>query len=333
MVESHELVTVVVSVYNLETLLPRCLECISAQTYRNLEILLIDDGSTDGSGRLCDEFAASDARVRSIRQEHRGVWTVRNRGLEEAEGEYVAFIDGDDCFHKDYIRLLYEAINKDGKEYAMSMCEYRRFRVDERIVESDIEPSFEVMGQTDLLTKTICYPSCQDPLWGANWNKLYRKSVLDRPFQREYSRCQDFDSNLRLFFHIDQVVFVRKVLYYYIVWKGQVTASSDDNQVRNECRSRIFLDHFLSVPDHLSAFKPELMANLYRRIIVWREGSRGKPGWKEVSRKTRQLEKKTYPYFLTCNNFSIRRKLRWFLSLHAPCLLRLCGMKVTLERV
>ena len=331
MPDSQGLVSVIVPVYNVGMLLPRCLESLSAQTYRNLEILLIDDGSTDDSGRLCDEFAAKDFRARVIHQENQGAWAVRNRGVEEAKGEYLIFADGDDCFHRDYVRLLYEAINLGGEAYPLAICDYRRVRYDERVMDSETDPSFEVMDQTALLDGIIRFPSCRDAFWGACWNKIYRKSALPEPFQRDFPRCQDYDSLLRLFFTVDKAVFVRKVLYYYVVWPGQNTATADDMRIRNECRCRIFLDAFMTLPGHLSDYKPELMANLYRRMIGWKHCSCGKPEQKVVSRKIRELEKKTYPYFWTCRRFTLRRKLHWLLSLHAPYLLRLFRKKITLE--
>ena len=118
----EDLVTVVVPVFNAEVYLPYCLQSIASQTYKNLEILLIDDGSTDGSGRLCDEYAARDSRVRVIHQENRKLWATRNRGLSEAHGAYIIFPDADDCFHPEMIRILHDAINLDGKAYPMAMC-------------------------------------------------------------------------------------------------------------------------------------------------------------------------------------------------------------------
>lgn len=331
MAESQGLVSIVISVYNIEALLPRCLESISAQTYRNLEILLIDDGSTDGSGRLCDEFAATDPRVRVIHQENRGLWAVRNRGVDEAKGEYVSFPDGDDIFDKDYIQLLYEAINFGGKKYPMSICEYRRISSGECVEESDGEPSFVVLEQTDLLDAITHFPSCREALWGANWNKLYRKSALPRPFQRDYRRCQDFDSNLRLFFQVEQAVFVRKVLYYWVQWTGQSTRTTDYDQIRNECRCRSFLDLSLTAPECFADFKANLVENLYRRMIVWKIRCPVASDRKAVIRKIWQMEKKSFLFFCSCRRFSFRRKLHLILSLHAPSLLLMFGKSLTWE--
>ena len=245
---SKGLVSVIVSVHNIETLLPICLESLMAQTYQDLDILLIDDGSTDGSGHVCDRFAAEDSRVRVIHQENQGIWAVRNRGVVESRGEYLVFPDGDDYFHKDYIRFLYEAINKDGEEYPLAICDFQAIRDYEGDTSSDSFPVFEVMDHETLMDKILDYPDCVSALWGANWNKLYRKSALPMPFQKNYRRCQDFDSNIRVFFQIDNAVYVRKVLYYWLQWPGQSTRAKDDKQIRNECRCQIFLENYRTFP-------------------------------------------------------------------------------------
>ena len=331
MAESLGLVTVVVSVYNIEALLPRCLDCISAQSYRELEILLIDDGSTDGSGRLCDDFAATDSRARVIHQENRGLWAVRNRGIAEAKGEYLVFPDGDDYFHKDYIFWLVEAINWGGKKYPMAICDHLQTMNGGEDTTSESTPSFEVLDQSFLLDRIICYPDCMYAHWGANWNKIYRKSILPDPFQKAYPRCQDYDSNLRVFFLIEQAVYVHRVLYYWFQWPGQSTRSQGDQVIRNECRCRIFFDHFRSVPPQFSAYRSELLANVYRRMIIWKESVCGTAEEQAVSKKIWEIEKQTYPYFLISKHYSISRKLRWFLSLHVPRLLKWMGKNIPHE--
>lgn len=182
------LVSIVVSVHNLESRLSKCIESISSQSYRNLEIILIDDGSTDGSGYLCDVFAASDPRVRVIHQENQGLWAVRNRGVEESKGEYVIFPDGEDYFHKDYIRLLFDAINDGGREYPVAICDYRSIRDYSGDVSSDSEPVFEEVDRSFLLEIIVKYPSCGSTFWGANWNNFignppyrdrFRRSITD----------------------------------------------------------------------------------------------------------------------------------------------------------
>lgn len=330
--QSQDLISVVVSVYNIENRLRWCLESLSAQTYGNLEILLVDDGSTDSSGRLCDKYSVKDPRVRVIHQEKGGPWAARNRGLAESNGEYVIFPDGDDYFHKDYIQLLYEAINDGGKEYPMAFCDIRKVESYDEDTQSDSIPVVEELNQQDLLSKMLVYPSCGYSIYGGCWNKLYRKAALPDPFQKEYTLSQDFDTNLRFLFLIDRAVYVHKVLYYWVQWPGQNTRSLNSLLVRDECRSRIYYDNLQILPAHLSFWRPCLLVNLYRRLIVWMDDAKGMGRYKSDLIKIRQLENKTICDLLSCRQIRFSRKVRFLLSLHAPLLLGLFGKKILIER-
>lgn len=101
------LISVIVPCYNVEEYLPKCIESILNQTYRNLEILLVDDGSPDNCGRICDEYAAKDSRIRIIHKKNGGLSDARNAALDVMTGEYVTFIDSDDYVSDDYVEYLY----------------------------------------------------------------------------------------------------------------------------------------------------------------------------------------------------------------------------------
>ena len=100
------MISVIVPVYNVEPYLRKCLDSILAQTYRNLEILVIDDGSTDGSGRICDEYAGRDERIKVFHTENHGLSCARNLGLDNANGEWIGFVDSDDWIEPDMYEVL-----------------------------------------------------------------------------------------------------------------------------------------------------------------------------------------------------------------------------------
>lgn len=93
---STPLISVIIPVYNVEKYLRRCLDSVIAQTYQKLEIICVDDGSIDDSGKICDQYAVRDARIKVIHQENQGLSAARNRGIDAADGEYIAFVDSDD---------------------------------------------------------------------------------------------------------------------------------------------------------------------------------------------------------------------------------------------
>ena len=319
-----DLISVIVSVYNVEAFLPQCLDSLSAQSYRNLEILLIDDGSTDRSGIICEEFAAKDSRARVIHQENQGLWAVRNRGQSESKGEYLLFPDGDDYFHKDYILSLYEAINYDGEKHPLAICNYQVTLGSEEDTLSEKPSSYVKMEQPQLLKKITSVPSCGDALWGANWNKLYRKNVLPVPFQRSFPRCQDFDSNLRLFFLVSHAVFVDKILYFWRMHPGQITKTPQGEQIRCECRTRIFLDALSDIPKNCYCCRPFLLTSLYTRLVLWREVI-SETGQEHQSKKMIRLaERKTFSEFFFSKHIPLSLKSHLLFALHFPKIRKTC---------
>ena len=265
-----ELVSIVVSVHDLEDYLPKCLESISRQTYQDLDIILIDDGSSDNSGSICDSFAMNDPRVRVIHQENKGLWAVRNRGQQEAFGDYLLFVDGDDYFHDDYVRLLYEAINKDGHQYPMAVCGYSRVHGDEGDITSTEETVFSVRNR-DQLIEGFFDGSIYWSL-SSNWDKMYRKDCLDIPFQRDYPRCQDMDSNLHaIISKVDHAIFISNILYFYRIREGQLTMTKDYPSLMNNCISSILYTNYINIPESLQQYGHLFLRALYRRLVIWRE--------------------------------------------------------------
>ena len=108
----NDLITILVPFYNVEKYITQCIESIINQTYKNLEIILIDDGSTDNSLKICKEFQKNDSRINVIKKKHEGVSSSRNIGIKIAHGEYIMFIDSDDFVSKNFVKELYSAVLK-----------------------------------------------------------------------------------------------------------------------------------------------------------------------------------------------------------------------------
>lgn len=118
----NEMISVIVPVYNVEKYLSQCLDSILGQTYEALELILVDDGSPDRSGAICDEYAGKDSRIRVIHQENRGQSAARNRGVAEARGEWICFVDSDDFIHPQMLELLYQAAQEEDCD--ISLCDW-----------------------------------------------------------------------------------------------------------------------------------------------------------------------------------------------------------------
>jgi glycosyltransferase involved in cell wall biosynthesis len=318
-----ELVSIIVSAYNVEEYLPKCLESVSRQTYKTLDIILIDDGSTDGSGAICDSFAAKDPRARVFHQENQGLWAVRNRGQQESMGEYLLFVDGDDYFHDDYVRLLYEGINKDGHQYPMAVCVHRQVKGDEGDLAAPVDTTYFVKDREQLIEGFF-----DDSLYwllSSNWDKMYRKAYLDIPFQHPYPRCQDMDSNLRaIFSKVDHAIFLSSTLYYYRIREGQVTRAKDYLSKMNYCISSIYYNNYVNLPKTMIRYRHLVLLNLYRRLRAWKEYIYSS-GSKNDVHKLSYFEKRTVIQFLFCCKIPLIRRIRILVRMHFP---RLCKLLV-----
>ena len=178
--------SIIVPVYNTEPYLARCVESILSQSFAYFELLLIDDGSTDGSGSMCDEYAEKDKRVRVFHKENGGVSSARNLGMQEAQGEWVCFVDSDDELLPDGLRTMVDGISE---EVDMVMAGY-----------------YELVGET-LLTDTLCYeadgmidqnkallmmyPSADMPYMGYPWGKLFKRDLVS-------GKAISFDEHIRI---------------------------------------------------------------------------------------------------------------------------------------
>lgn len=189
----NEKVSIIVPVYKVETYLSRCLDSILNQTYTNIEIILIDDGSPDNSGKICDEYALKDKRIRVIHQENKGVSAARNAGLRLAEGEYIGFVDSDDYIEPDMYERMVNSYHK-GRD--LVMC--GSYACNEDGVKSEKRPkklyAYEKRCPNEAL-KSVLY----EHVTMAVWSKLFRRNyivsesgVLNVQFSEELSNYEDF---------------------------------------------------------------------------------------------------------------------------------------------
>lgn len=163
------LISVVVPVYNVEKWLNRCVASIVAQSYGNLQIILVDDGSVDTSGAQCDQWACEDRRIQAIHKPNGGLSDARNVGLAAAKGEYIAFVDSDDYIHPDFLQVLWQQLDATGSDIACCNT----------ICVQNTEPFPAGSGAvTEYNTLQACSALIDGRLRQVVWNKLYKRSVL-----------------------------------------------------------------------------------------------------------------------------------------------------------
>lgn len=212
------LVTVVVPVYNAETTVAKTVASLQAQTYKNLDILLINDGSTDNSLEICEKLASEDLRVRVHDQENAGVSAVRNKGIELAKGTYLAFADSDDVFDPKMIEVLLENMVKENAD--ISVCSYQE--IDSQDTKLPVieykSVTTKVMNSSEAINEALMN---KIPLFV--WGKLYRTELFQGvsfPVGRIF---EDEITALKLFKKAAKTVSVEAALYYYVQNTGGLT--------------------------------------------------------------------------------------------------------------
>lgn len=148
-------ISVIVPIYNVEKYLNKCIDSIVNQTYKNLEIILIDDGSTDGSGDICDEYAGRDMRIKVFHQENKGVVAARKVGIKNATGEYIGFVDGDDYIDSNMFAELYHLINKKEADIVSSGWK-REYRGSEAVLYDNFQEGVYDCNTSNYFLKDLC---------------------------------------------------------------------------------------------------------------------------------------------------------------------------------
>lgn len=318
-----DLISIIVPVYNVEQYLPRCLETIAAQTYRNLEIILVDDGSTDRSGDICDEYASKNSRARVIHQQNKGLWAARNAGQQVVSGEYVMFIDGDDYLHLDIVKVLHQAINHNKKKYDIAVVDYKKtWNFDEDITSKE-DGTLEVLTQTELVAALFDFNISRSV-----WNKLYRKSLIENIYAHEYQRAQDYDFNIRCFMCANGAVVVNRKMYFWIQRSTSLMHDKDYWDIAYDCLTQIMYDNYVSLPRTKKQYGHHLLRRLYKSMVFYKNCNYRSKQQNAVFDKCKEYEKTTRRAYWQNARIPLYEKIGVTILLHSPRLTRWL-MKVT----
>lgn len=214
-------VSVIVPVYNVEDYLRKCIDSIIDQSYKNIEIILVDDGSPDGCPAICDEYAKWERRIKVIHKGNGGLSDARNSGILESSGEYIAFVDSDDYIAADFIKVLLDQAVK--HEADISVCNFYRV-YDQKLVAETKPVHFAELTNIEAMRDVFAYPSLCDIM---SCNKLYKRELFVKnevafPVGKIY---EDDFVTYKLCYYADRVVFIDEPLYYYTQREGSITRS------------------------------------------------------------------------------------------------------------
>ncbi|MBZ9536856.1 glycosyltransferase [Cytobacillus oceanisediminis] len=202
-------ISIIVPVYNVANYIDRCVTSLIKQTYNNLEIILINDGSTDASGDICDRYSETDSRIIVIHKENGGLSDARNKGLDIASGEYIAFVDSDDYINKEMYSLLYESLTESNSD----ISEVGYMEVSDDYSKSDIIEPFQttLYDKKTALVSTITDQHCRTYVW----NKLYKKELWEDVRFPAGKLFEDAYTTYKVINKVSRLIKLDCKLYYY----------------------------------------------------------------------------------------------------------------------
>lgn len=225
-----DLISVIVPAYNAAAYLRACLDSIRAQTYPDLEVLLVDDGSTDGTFALCDEYRLMDSRFRVIHQQNGGLSAARNTGIAAAMGAYLSFIDADDAVHPRFLETLHRAAIEERAEIAL--CGYQRFSDGMPIPDGYCTEARYCMSRMEAVTELTCVGKRSERMAVA-WNKLYARRLFDTVRYPVGKWHEDEYVILPLLIQAEKIVNCDASLYFYRQRGDSITGETYQADIRH----------------------------------------------------------------------------------------------------
>lgn len=212
---NEELISVVIPVYNVENYIKKCIDSVINQSYKKLEIILVDDGSNDNSSIICDEYKEKDNRIKVIHKKNSGLSEARNSGIDIAKGKYIAFIDSDDYISNDYFEYLYKLLIDNNADIAV--CDYQLFS--DKLKNKKQKEKIETFFSLEILEKM---------LYGNHnlisaWCKLYKKSLFNNIKYPKGQCYEDVNTTFLLYEKSQKVVISNLKKYFYLVRKDSIT--------------------------------------------------------------------------------------------------------------
>lgn len=219
-------ISIIVPIYNSETYLRRCLISLINQKYNNLEIILVNDGSTDNSLSICKEYEKKDSRIKLINQLNKGVAHTRNIGLDVATGDYITFVDSDDFIDKNMYSELIENIDS----CDIAVCRYVILKNDSRIY-TNYKYNNDIIEKEDIIPLFLQ----GDVLTAHLWNKLYKKELFNNIRFKNYNMLEDLDVMYRILDKCEKVKYLKKDYYYYNYNENSLSQKYSISMVQDFC--------------------------------------------------------------------------------------------------
>lgn len=304
--EQDILISVIVPVYNVEQYLPKCVDSILNQTYRNLEVILVDDGTKDSSDRICDAYALQDPRVRVIHKRNGGLSSARNAGIDIASGEYIGFIDSDDWIAPEMYEIMLEAAVKNNTKLVCA----GRYDVDGETGAETIglcPPADEVISGVELVRRIFTWQNIDS----AAWDKLYHRSLFREIRYPVGIVSEDTPVTYRIALDAGRASMVHKPVYYYLHRPGSITTASVTEKTFHFSRNaeKVYAD----IRERAPELEPEaryfrVRSLAYNVISLDLAGASAREQFRDQEQQSRMLLREQIGFILTSPLFSVKEK-------------------------
>ena len=313
----EDVISIIVPVYNMEKYLERCMSSILNQTYRHLQIILVDDGSTDASPQMCDAYSKKDARVQVVHKENGGLSDARNAGLQLATGTYIGFVDSDDWIELDMYEKMYAACVSQDADIAV--CRYASV-YKERIQKTESD-RIVVLSREELLEKYIA-DDADCVIYNSVWSKLFRRELVEGILFPVGHNSEDIMYTTKSFCKVKRAVYLDQCLYNYVQSRGNSIMNSNREERMFQDEIPFWREHVAYIREHVSdVLGAYAEFYFYRRLLSYfTELAKEKETEKIAQRITDVMyaEKKVIRrvYRKACNSYS--DKIRMWIFLISP---------------
>lgn len=315
-IEVKDFVSIIVPIYNIATFLPRCLKSIAEQSYRYIEVILVDDGSTDGSSGICDEMAKNDDRFVVIHQANGGVSNARNVGKQIAKSEWIMFVDGDDWLHPNAIEALIQASYSEKESVDIVIgCHQRVY--DEL---ANYPPLNKRYKKTDSY-KTLSFIFChnQERLHA----KLFKRATIADLWFSNYTICEDHNFVIWAVLKANLSIIYPDIIYYYYQRPNSTMHSNNSWSLFYNNYPAILYRLYIDISKDNIWAKPLLLSRLYDTLPNQKLFFSGKAEAEEFAKWRQQCISKTWRTYLLSPRINLVRKIRNLLMYINPHINRL----------
>ena len=305
------MISVIVPVYNVENYIRECLDSILAQTFIDFELILVNDGSTDHSGRICEEYKEKDSRIKVFHKENGGLSSARNKGIEEAKGEFICFVDSDDTIRGDYLEILYNTISADGSDLAICDIDAPRLSGAELCQKHHVKISSEEARKWLYDDRTREYV-----LMVVAWNKMYSAKIF-KNIRYPNGRLHEDEFLIGpVLYKCDYISFTPEELYFYRENEAGITSDAKKMDVRHLDAVDALSERVeLAISQGDKEFALVTLKNsLYKCARFYREA--GELSSRKMKKASRDKYKEVY--FRYNNILGLKQKLKYALFFGFP---------------